>query len=135
MLMLDIRKAFDTVSWSFLEDVLKGFGLPELFVGWIMAFIRKPTFSISFNGELHGYFEGKRGLRQGDPMSPALFLLCIEYLSRNLKVKTGGDQIIGSHQKYLNTSSVSINFHSSYKNLLSTFQSGCNKLTLDQKTV
>ncbi|GAA0161065.1 hypothetical protein LIER_17471 [Lithospermum erythrorhizon] len=44
MLMLDIRKAFDTVSSSFLEDVLKGFGLPEIFTGWIMACIRKPTF-------------------------------------------------------------------------------------------
>ncbi|GAA0162662.1 hypothetical protein LIER_18702 [Lithospermum erythrorhizon] len=98
MLMLDIRKAFDTVSWSFLEDVLKGFGLPELFIGWIMACIRKPTFSISFNGVLHGYFEGKRGLRQGDPMSPALFLLCIEYLSRLLKMKTGG-YIFSFHPK------------------------------------
>ncbi|GAA0140200.1 hypothetical protein LIER_35200 [Lithospermum erythrorhizon] len=63
-----------------------------------MACIRKPTFSISFNGELHGYFEGKRGLRQGDPMSPALFLLCIEYLSRLLKVETGGD-IFNFHPK------------------------------------
>ncbi|GAA0186769.1 hypothetical protein LIER_34057 [Lithospermum erythrorhizon] len=92
MLMVDIRKAFDTVSWSFLEDVLRGFGLPELFIGWIMACVRNPTFSISFNGELHGYSEGKRGLRQGDPMSPALFLLCIEYLSRLLKAKTQGDR-------------------------------------------
>ncbi|GAA0142619.1 hypothetical protein LIER_03474 [Lithospermum erythrorhizon] len=98
MLMMDIRKAFDTVSWSFLEDILRGFGLPELFIGWIMACVEKPTFFISFNGELHGYFEGKRGLRQGDPMSPALFLLCIEYLSRLLKVKIGRD-IFSFHPK------------------------------------
>ncbi|GAA0183546.1 hypothetical protein LIER_31085 [Lithospermum erythrorhizon] len=87
MLMVDIRKAFDSVAWPFLEAVLRGFGFPEPFLDWILACVRHPTFSVSYNGELHGFFEGKQGLRQGDPMSLALFILCIKYLSLVLLMK------------------------------------------------
>ncbi|GAA0165339.1 reverse transcriptase [Lithospermum erythrorhizon] len=90
MLMVDIRKAFDSVYCSFIEAVLRGFGFPELFLRWILACVRHPTFSVSYNGQLHRFFEGKQGLRQGDPMSPAFFILCIEYLSRLLLMKTRG---------------------------------------------
>ncbi|GAA0187598.1 hypothetical protein LIER_34886 [Lithospermum erythrorhizon] len=90
MIMLDIRKAYDTVSWDFVESVLLGLGFPAKFVGWIMECVTTASYSISINGQLHGHFKGERGLRQGDPMSPTLFLFCIEYLSRMLKVRTSG---------------------------------------------
>ena len=83
---VDMHKAFDSISWSFLKRVLHQFGFPERFIGWVMECVTTPRYSILVNGAPEGYFEGKRGLRQGDPLSPYLFVLCIEVLSRKLTV-------------------------------------------------
>lgn len=83
-LKIDLRKAYDTISWSFLHDILMQLRFPTEFVGWIMACVTTPSYSLRINGETVGFFKGKRGLRQGDPMSPSLFVLCMEYLSRYL---------------------------------------------------
>lgn len=88
MLKIDLQKAYDTISWNFLREVLLGLNFHPQFVFWIMTCVTCPTFSIAVNGGLHGNIVGKRGLRQGDPMSPALFLLCIEYFSRLTNVRT-----------------------------------------------
>ncbi|KAL2253455.1 UNVERIFIED_CONTAM: Retrovirus-related Pol polyprotein from type-2 retrotransposable element R2DM [Sesamum indicum] len=85
---IDLRKAFDSVSWTFLSRVLHGYGFPPLFISWIMECVCNSFFSVAMNGSLHGFFPGKKGLRQGDPMSPALFLLSMEYFSRLVKRKT-----------------------------------------------
>ncbi|VFQ80307.1 unnamed protein product [Cuscuta campestris] len=65
-----------------------GLGFPLKFVGLIMECITSASSSISVNGNIHGFFKSKRGLRQGDPMAPTLFIFCIEYLSRLLNTKT-----------------------------------------------
>lgn len=57
---------------------------PNQFINWIMECVTTATFSVSINGMLYGFFHGKRGLRQGDPMSPMLFSSCLEYFSRLL---------------------------------------------------
>ncbi|KAL9239063.1 hypothetical protein vseg_013417 [Gypsophila vaccaria] len=58
---------------------------PAEFQEMLMECITTPTFSISLNGEMFGYFQGQRGLRQGDPLSPLIFTICMEYLTRTLR--------------------------------------------------
>nr|GEV87928.1 hypothetical protein [Tanacetum cinerariifolium] len=82
---VDIQKAYDTIDWKFLHDVLVGFGFHPHMIGWIIVCVTSTSFSLSINGYLHGYFKGKRGLRQGDPMSPYLFTLVMEVLTLMLK--------------------------------------------------
>ncbi|CAH9094512.1 unnamed protein product [Cuscuta epithymum] len=90
MIKVDLRKAYDTISWKFLEAVLNGLNFHPRFIGWVMECVTNASFSISLNGSLFGWFKGKRGIRQGDPVSPHLFVLCLEYFSRLLKLRTQG---------------------------------------------
>ncbi|XP_071714575.1 secreted RxLR effector protein 78-like [Rutidosis leptorrhynchoides] len=82
---VDIQKAYDTLNWNFLEEILICFGYPKKMIKWIMACVTSTSYFICVNSDLHGFFKGKRGLRQGDPLSPYLFTLVMEVLSLMLK--------------------------------------------------
>ncbi|GAB2295592.1 hypothetical protein Dimus_038366 [Dionaea muscipula] len=81
---IDLRKVYDSVEWSFLEDMLSYLQIPPRFIHWIMLCVSTVSYSISLNGQLFGFFKGKRGLRQGIPLSPFPFIICLEFLSRDL---------------------------------------------------
>ncbi|XP_062103841.1 uncharacterized protein LOC133814956 [Humulus lupulus] len=81
---MDLSKAYDSIDWYFLEDLLKAYYFPSHFIHWIMVCLKGVSYSLLLNGRLHGGFSGKKGLRQGDPISPLLFVLVMEYLTRLL---------------------------------------------------
>lgn len=103
MFKVDLRKAFDTVRWSFVVQILKAMYFPQPFVNLIWQCVSTPFFSISINGEISTPFKGERSLRKGDPISPYLFVLVLEVLSQLLKTKFSSGHI-GHHPSSSNPS-------------------------------
>ncbi|XP_074266827.1 uncharacterized protein LOC141590115 [Silene latifolia] len=94
-LMLDMHKAFDRVSWTFLIAVLKKFGFPVFWQDIIWECISTVTYNIIINGEPSSTFKPSCGLRQGDPLSPYLFIMCMEILSCQLRTAEKSNAING----------------------------------------
>ena len=86
IMKIDLHKAFDSVHWPFIKELLHHLKFLDQFVKWIMACITSISFSIHVNGQQGRTFQGRRGLKQGDPLSPLLFFLTIEYFSRMMKL-------------------------------------------------
>lgn len=84
---IDLEKAYDRVSWDFLEYTLGGFAFPESTITLIMWCVKSSSLALLWNGEKLDPFTPTRGLRQGDPLSSYLFVLCMEMLALNIQHK------------------------------------------------
>ncbi|XP_021724328.1 uncharacterized protein LOC110691696 [Chenopodium quinoa] len=88
-LKLDMNKAYDRVNWEFLWDVLKAFGFPPYWIQLIKQCVSTVSYQILINGKPSSVLRPACGLRQGDPLSPYLFVLCMEVFSLMLKRSEG----------------------------------------------
>ncbi|XP_075095490.1 uncharacterized protein LOC142173745 [Nicotiana tabacum] len=84
VIKLDMAKAYDRVSWKYLLYVLRKMGFSEHFINMVWNLMSNNWYSVLVNGQSSGFFKSTRGVKQGDPLSPALFILSTEVLSRSL---------------------------------------------------
>ena len=82
---IDMEKAYDRLDWKFIEHTLMCLNLETKFIQIIMACITTNSMSILWNGDESSNFSPTRGVRQGDPLSPYIFVLCMERLSHFIK--------------------------------------------------
>jgi hypothetical protein len=92
---LDLEKAYDHVNWKFLLYMLRRCGFSARWIRWISFCISSVRFSILVNGSPCGFFSSSRGLRQGDPLSPLLFVIVMEGFSRMMDKAVEGGLLSG----------------------------------------
>ena len=78
---IDLEKAYDRLEWSFIRFTLQFFNFPQQIIDLIMACLETSSISIMWNGQISKSFNPSRGVRQGDPLSPYLLILCLNHLS------------------------------------------------------
>lgn len=93
----DLVKAYDRVDWTMLRLILLQVGVPYSIVKWIMDCVSSENCVVLVNGNASDFFCGGRGLRQGFPLSPLLFLLLIEGLIRLFGDEKDHGLITGIH--------------------------------------
>ena len=145
---LDMSKAYDRVEWDYLHAILLKLGFHSRWVELLMVCVNFVSYFVLVNGEAQGYIKPSRGLRQGDPLSPFLFLICAEGLSslirkaerdhllRGVAICRGGPRI--SHLFFADDSVIfcraSISDCGVIQNLLSLYEKASGQKLNGEKT-
>ena len=101
ILLLDLRKAFDTIEWNFIQQILHLFNFGACIKQWVKILYTSTESTVWHNGFTTNFFQLSRGVRQGCPLSPYLFILRVEQLSTRITedYSLGGIKIFGKEYK------------------------------------
>lgn len=91
----DMMKAYDRLEWPFVEQSLRCLGFCERWIHRIMVCISSVSYGILINGRPYGRITPSRGIRQGDPLSPFIFILCAEILANTFRVAAEERKLTG----------------------------------------
>ncbi|GKA76430.1 reverse transcriptase [Tanacetum coccineum] len=95
---IDLAKAYDRLQWDFIRDTLFETKIPPLLVEIIMLCVTTPSMKILWNGETTEEFRPSRGIRQGDPLSPYIFVMCMKRLNHLIEVAVKGGELVSFHK-------------------------------------